>query len=326
MLSLSDRAVLASPLPLIVASEARLLGIRVTGARWMRLRRGIHVERAGYLALPPWRRYAVRVHAFVQRHPDAILCLESAAVLHGLPLFGEPRDIHVHDPERATSRRFGDVCVHTSVDARTVVRVGHTLLSSALDTVTDLARLLPPAHALALVDSAISPVQGGTLSMERLWDHSLARVDDRGRRRLRWALGESDKRSESPAESISRAVISWSGFERPELQSEFRYDGALDRVDFLFPTRRAIGEADGWQKYGLTDPDAAARALRDEKRREDRLRRHGHPFARWELRDAWQVEPLCRALRAAGVPLVRPAQSQMLASLRHNPREKPRTP
>lgn len=320
MLLLADRAATASPLPLVTARDARVAGLSLPAPGWSRVRRGVYVDEVEYEGLPPWVRYAVRVHAFARVHPDAVLCLESAAVLHGLPLFGETRDIHVYDPDRAASRRFGDVFVHASHDPRSVGEVGGVLATDLTDTVVDLARALPPAPALAVVDASISPVQGGTLDLETLRSIAASRVDRRHLRRLRWVWEQADAAAESPAESISRAAILWSGFERPVLQREFRYEGARDRVDFFFASTGAVGESDGWGKYGLDDPNAAAQVFREEKRREDRLRRHGHPFARWDLQDAVRVDPLVRALTAAGVPLVRPAQPAMLATLRSHPR------
>ena len=111
-------------------------------------------------------------------------------------------------------------------------------------------------------------------------------------------------------------MIEWCGFETPDLQHTFHYEGQEDRVDFLFPSGAVIGESDGWGKYQLEDPEHAADLLAAEKRREDRLRRHRHPFARWDTVDAWRVDPLRQALLAAGSPLVRPPQPLMLATLR----------
>ncbi len=318
-LLLSDRAVTSSPLPIVTAADARSLSIRLSASTWRRIRVGMYVDRESYLRLPPWQRYAVRVHAFARAHPDAVLCLESAAVVHGFPLFGEPRDIHVFDPDRRRSRRFGDVVVHTSILPRSSERVRGVLVTRRLETVSDLARTLPPVQALAAVDSAISPAQGGDLRVGDLRAFAESVPDRRGRARARWVWERADGRSESPAESVSRAVIEWSGFEVPELQREFRYEGALDRVDFHFPRSGAIGECDGWQKYQLEDAPTAARRLADEKRREDRLRRNGHALARWDLTDAWRVAPLVHALSSAGVRQVAPAQAAMLASIARRP-------
>lgn len=290
-LLLTDRASITSPLPLTTFAEARMLGIRLAPSTWLRVRRGIYVDRAAYAKLPPWKRYEVRVHAFARQHPDAVLCLESAAVPHGLPLFGEAREIHVFDPDRASSRRFGDVFVHKSVDPRTVVRVGGILVTDILDTVVDLSRVLPPAQALAVADSATSAAQGGGLSVEELRSRSEEQLSQRGRARLRWTWSHADGRAESPAESVSRAVIAWTGFETPVLQQEFRYEGFVDRTDFHFPSCGAIGEADGWWKY---------------------------------LSDVWKVEPLERALSHAGIPRTASRQTAMLQTLTQRPREKPR--
>jgi len=322
-LQLIDRAQVTSPLPLHTVADARMLGIHLSERRWLWLRKGVYVDRAGYAALPPWKRYAVRVHAFARIHPDAVLCMESAGVLHGIPRFGETRDIHVYDPDLATSSRHGDVSIHTSRDGRALTTVDGVRVTSLEDTIVDLARVTPPAHALAMTDAAISPVQGGTLRLDSLRARGEQQQNQRGRARLRWVWENADPRAESPSESVSRAVMQWSGFECPELQRVFVYEGHRDRTDFFFASCRAIGEADGWGKYDLEDPEQAKRQLAEEKRRENRLRRNGHPLARWELRDAWQGTPLCDALTAAGVPRVAPVRPAMLATLRQNSRAKP---
>ena len=312
---LSDRAVLTSPLPLMLSRRERELGAPTARASRVRLRAGVYADEAAYRALPEWQRYAVRVHAFAMQHPDTVLTLESAAVLHGLPWFGEASAIHVHDPDRAHSGRFGDVLVHTSAAPRSVIRVAGILVTSIADTVVDLVRVLPPAQALAVLDSALSDAQGGPLVLSDVRGRAAARPGTRGTQRERWAWQRADPRSESPAESVSRAVIEWWGFETPELQHTFHYEGSEDRVDFLFRSRDVIGEVDGWGKYRLEDPARAAEILRKEKRREDRLRRHHHPFARWEPADAWRADPVRAALSAAGVPRIRPAEPMMLATL-----------
>lgn len=323
MASTPFRATPLPPAPLITIDEARMLGLRVHTAAYHRVRPGIHIARSAWDALAGWQRYEVRVRAFVRAHPDAVLCLESAAAVHGLPLFGQPRDIHVYDAERATSRRFGDVAVHTSVDARATQSVDGVAATSVLDTVVDLARVLPPAYALAVADAAVSPARGNPLEVDALRARASDQCTRRGRARLDLLWPMIDARSESTGESVSRAVILWSGFEEPDLQREFRYEGIRDRVDYFFPSVRAIGESDGWGKYDLDQATLAQHRLREEKRREDRLRRHGHPFARWDYADALRVEPLRLALLRAGVPLVHRPRPALLATLRRNPRSLP---
>ncbi|WP_102191675.1 hypothetical protein [Microbacterium aurantiacum] len=319
---LSDRARVVPPLRVYTREEARMAGFSVDSQRWMRLRKGVYVERGPYGELPPWERYAVRVHAFLRTHPDAVFCLESAGVFHGIPQFGETALIHVYAPDAGATQRYGDVIVHASCDVRDVERVGGASVTSLRDTVVDLARVMNPADALAVADAVTSPVQGGKLQVAELSDRGEQFENRRGRARMRWVWDHADGRSESPGESVSRAIILWCGYEVPELQREFSYDGHVDRCDFHFPSTGAIGEADGWGKYDLNDLDGAKQKLADEKRREDRLRRQGHPFARWDLRGAWQVDPLREALDTAGVLRVRPPQSGMLATLTRRPRAK----
>lgn len=320
-LLLSARASTSSPIDLFTAAEGRALGLALRTTDFIRVRHGVYARRVDYVSLSPWARYAARVHAFALAHPDSVLCLESAAVAHGLPLFGETREIHVQREAPAKSARYGDVRVHNSVHARTVVDIGTVRSTSFVDTVVDLVRVLPPAQALAVVDAALSHVQGGGAhALSDFTEACAARAGRRGAANAGWVWEHADGRSESPTESISRAVMLWSGFETPELQCEFRYEGQRDRVDFLFRSGAIVGEADGWSKYHLAKNTEAAALLTEEKRREDRLRRHGHPVARWESRDAWHVTPLRQKLLAAGVPQSRPASPAFLATLRHRTR------
>ncbi len=320
-LLLTDRASSFSPIPLHTYDGLRMLGADPRSAQWRRLRKGVYVDRHRFEKLTPWQRYEVRVHSLLLVSPDVVLCLESAAVLHGIPLFGETKDIHVFSRDRKTTTRNGDVCIHTSEDPRQVVEVNGTRVTSLLDTVSDLARVLPPAKALAQVDAVISPAQGGTLRLERLRDHGSGQKSRRGVRLREWVWDHADPRSESPGESVSRAVILWSGFEAPVLQNDFFYEGCNDRTDFFFPSSGAVGESDGWGKYDLNDLDAARQHLREEKAREDRLRRNGHPVARWTATEMWRVDPLGRALTQAGVRRVEPPHHPFLATLRSSRRQ-----
>ncbi|WP_282836967.1 hypothetical protein [Microbacterium flavum] len=320
-LLLTARAATRPPVGLLTSRDAELLAIRpAEDPTLVRVRRGVYAGRDTWNALAPWQRYAARVHALLLQRPQTVLCLESAAVVHGVPLFGQTRDIHAYDPTLRKSTRFGDVVVHTSRDPREVVDVGGILSTSMLDTVIDLARVLPLAAGLTAVDAAISPVQGGPLTLPTLRDRADAQSNRRGRAHLRWIWARANGCAESPTEVISRAVIEWSGFEEPVQQPVFHYEGHTDRTDFGFRSNHALGESDGWGKYDLGDPARAEAHLRHEKQREDRLRRNGHPFARWDPGGAFRVEPLCRALAGAGLRPVFPAQPALLATLRHNPR------
>ena len=95
---LSAHAVRPSPVELHrirdATSASRILRDRRSG---MRVRTGVYAPRAEWDRLPPWQRYLARVHAYALINPDAVFSHESAAALLGLPLFGEPTDIHTYD-------------------------------------------------------------------------------------------------------------------------------------------------------------------------------------------------------------------------------------
>jgi hypothetical protein len=79
--------------------------------------------------------------------------------------------------------------------------------------------------------------------------------------------------------------------------------GFAGRTDFWFPKQRVIGEMDGRSKY--VDPRLnggdAARAVYDEKVREDRLRALAHGFVRWDWATATSPALLAAKLARVGV-------------------------
>jgi hypothetical protein len=197
-------------------------------------------------------------------------------------------------------------------------------MMDAATTAVDLLRVLPPAFGLAVADAVISPKQLGVASADDLHRIADSQSTTRGNRRVATLLELADGRSESPGESVSRAVIHWSGFEPPELQREFITDGITDRVDFAWPRVRAIGESDGYGKYrGESLDDTVARVVR-EKQREDRLRRSCRAFRRWDWGDAMAVVPLQQRLVEMQIPRVARPQAALLATLASNPRSLPR--
>lgn len=66
----------------------------------------------------------------------------------------------------------------------------------------------------------------------------------------RRAIALLDGRSESPLESVSRAVFVEHSLPAPELQVEFEpKPGTIYRADFFWRDQRVIGEADRMGKY-----------------------------------------------------------------------------
>lgn len=130
--------------------------------------------------------------------------------------------------------------------------------------------------------------------------------------RARHAMSFADPRSESPKESMSRALIHQLGFEVPELQ--YRVVDAngheVARADFQWKrttvrSRALLGEFDGLWKYGadLSGPNGGADALEREKKRELMLARLGYDVVRWIDSDLTDPPAFARLLTENGVPL-----------------------
>lgn len=282
----------------------------------LRLNRGVYAVRDEWNALAPWQRYGLRVQAHAMWHPDDVLCLESAAVLLGLPLVGGDHDIHVLSEHGATSRRSGGVRVHTmAASDRTFAEVDGIRVTSLADTCIDIARSRHPALALAVADATVRRDPSlGDLALVVLNEE---RSSARGRRQARWALHRADRAAESPLESISRASIEWLGFPAPELQERFPgTDEREDRVDLWWPAQRIAGEADGHHKYDgrFGDP---LEALRAREKRDRRLLAAGvRTVVHWAWDDVAEATSLRAMLRGVGMPIVHTPDPGRLASLR----------
>lgn len=309
-----------SPVPPEIADDDAPVGRPRDLPGYHRVRRGVYAPQHEWDRLAARERYLTRVHALAAIRPNTVFCMESAAALLGLPLFGEPRRIHAFAPGLRRSTSFGDVTVHTSATARRVDAGGTIAVVDAADTSIDLAHVLPPAFGLAVMDAAIAAHPAASTMRDELQHRLETRAPAHGRRRAEWALGFAVANSESVGESVSRAVISWLGLEAPELQCVFRSEGARDRTDFLWRRASVAGEFDGWDKYPTHDPRAARAAFIAEKRREDRLRRQLRAVVRWEWRDALHPHHLERLLAQAGVPRTDRRRPSLLADVGRNPR------
>ncbi|MBS1673089.1 MAG: hypothetical protein JSS74_03900 [Actinobacteria bacterium] len=273
---------------------------------------GVFAETTGWDALAPWDRYLARAHAVALSQPGIVFCGITAAALRGVFLGRQGDPILVMDPDR-TSRISGAVRVLTSTDTRAIDEIDGILLTSAGDTIVDLARTVSPGAGLAYADALLR--RSPDIVPAQLPAINESRLSSRNRRRARWALDRVTGIPESVMESLSLAAIEFAGFERPELQVTFTTDEVEDRADFYWRSRDLIGEADGDAKYSgeFGDP---TEAILKEKRREARLQRHVTGRIRWGWSELRDLDPLIDILRTARVPRVAPADQFMLASLR----------
>jgi len=307
-----------SPIPFVLARQRLSQQAPQHDTALVRIHPGVYAARDGWLELKPWDRYRARVHAVQLTWRDPVFCLESAASLLGLPVFGEPHHVHVLARGSKTITR-GRITAHAFQDRRDLISDAGLSATSAADTVLDLGRVLPPAFGLAVADAALHDGRLGD-SVVQLQRHAIAQAARRGQRQLDWILSSADASSESVHESVSRAVIGWLGYQRPELQTWFHYEGAHDRADFYWRNARVIGEADGFGKYDAADAGGSKSRLIAEKLREDRLRRHERGFVRWEWGDALHPHRLDAKLRAGGLVPVHAPNAALLATLADNPR------
>ncbi|MGO1508254.1 MAG: hypothetical protein ACTHW5_09470 [Microbacterium sp.] len=282
---------------------------RVPGMQ--RVRRGVYADAAEWQALTPWDRYLARVHAQVLYDPRSVIVDESAAALWGPSIAWASRPVHVLRPG-GHARSSAALRIHTTRDTRDIVEVDGILLTSPTSTAIDLARSRPWAEGRAYAD-ALMRIDPG-ISSAALSAENASRSSSRGALHAGWAIDRASPIPESVLESLSLCSIEWNGFEMPTLQVEFPWELGIDRSDFCWIAQRVIGEADGDAKYDLAEDPR--QALRDEKQREDRLRRQAAGFARWGWDDLGVPGRIASLLVAAGLePIDRP-DPVLLATLR----------
>ena len=278
-------------------------------------RRGIFVRVApgAYVPTDTWRsldagqQHATRVHAVVPRlAPDVVVSHESALAVHGFPLLGSwPERVHVVAPRR--ERDKVDARVHQHAMALAPDELGDVdglRVAVARRAAVDVVRRRYLRGAAVLLDHGL---RTGAFTRAQLETAVTARRWVQGSRRAAVAVAFADGRSDSPGESLSRAVIHGAGLTRPMLQERFPEVGPLiGVVDFWWPEFGVVGEFDGDVKYrdaSLRRGRSPEQVVIDEKRREDALRASPgvRTVVRWTWADALRGEPLLRALTRAGV-------------------------
>lgn len=243
------------------------LGRRIRRGELTRLRPGAYA--APEVARDPVRRHRRMVTATLAalRRP-AVVSHQSAAVLHGLPLWGVPLGrVHVTRTPPATAEvgralhchvarlREDDVVVVDGLAVTGVVR-------TALDLALDLARTLPfeGGGRDARRGAAPPPARPGAA---RGRPGRLGRVP--GVRSATRAVRFADGRSESVGESRSRVLLHRLGLMPSTLQLEVAdaAGGSLGRAVFAWEEERVVGEFDGRVK----SPAGGSPTLRDRSRR-----------------------------------------------------------
>jgi hypothetical protein len=252
-----------------------------------RLRRGAYVDSVLPAEPAALHRLLVRATMAGLRRP-AVVSHQSAAVLHGLPLWDVPLDrVHVTRRPRAWNDSSAVLCCHVAqLRDDEVVEMDGLQVTDPVRTALDLARSLPLEAAVVALDAALHL---GALSHELLRGRLFDIAGTPGSRTAARAVTAADGRSESVGESRSRVILYRWKLPPSDLQFEIRSPSGVlvARSDFVWEADRLVGEFDGRIKYGrlLRPGQDAGDAVRDEKRREDAVRDENWGVVRWVWAD-----------------------------------------
>lgn len=259
----------------------------VRAGRWTPLRRSVYAVTAD---LPPDgpRRTALDVAAAqLATSHDVVGTHETAALVHGLPLFASyvgPVVLTRARPQLQDRPCQAEPAqLVSTVPEHHRTRIHGALVTTAARTAVDLARKGPALSAAVVLDGALR------LGVPR---RELEQVlaDCRGwpgvQQAREW-VAFADGRAESPLESVGRRRMHEAELPAPDLQVLLGdADGPIGRADFHWAAHRTVGEADGFGKYRAADGTADFAALRAEKLREDRLRDAGFEVFRFTWAEA----------------------------------------
>jgi predicted transcriptional regulator of viral defense system len=279
---------------LYLRSELRAAGVTDSELRRQRragvlhlVRRGayVHTDQADLREREVAHALAIRAQ-LPRLAGSAVVSHGSAALVHGLPVWGLPLSrVHVTRARRTGGRVGAAVHVHTAPLRPDEIEVVDGIAVTALArTVVDVARTSGFEAAVAVADAAL---RAGLCGEE---------VADAVARTGRWpgcaaarrVLAFADGRSESVGESRSRIVLDRAGLRPPVLQWKvWRGRVLVGQCDFAWPEAGVVGEFDGKVKYGrlLKPGDDPGDVVYREKLREDALRAEGLTVVRWIWRD-----------------------------------------
>ncbi|MDO5493254.1 MAG: hypothetical protein Q4F53_06535 [Nesterenkonia sp.] len=326
----------------VPSSEAERLARSARRGDLIRLAPGMFTPSEVWRELAPWDRHLLTVAAVSARSPEAVLCRETALLIHGLPVVRTPKHVHIrtsrperagrdhgptlttgvprlfrHEPAlpRGTSRRTARE-QHRAGTELDSIRVALPPTARAPQdlrvrvdplplTVFDTVPRMPGGAALAVMDAL-----AGRSSDDPPWETEafVAQRPMLGPRRREAQFDElaelADARSGSPGESVSRWVLHRHGLAAPSLQHPITLRGrGTAYADFAWVEAGVLGEFDGLTKYsGILDSRPPADVVVAEKLREDALRAQGWTVVRWVWSDLQNPERLVARLLRAGVP------------------------
>lgn len=275
--------------------DDRKLGALIAAGTWVRLAPGAFARTADWRGLTPLEQHRLRVVETTRRlRGPAVLSHFAAAAIWCIDVLGVwPRTIDVTRPPARGGRSTGWVRRHArGVDDLATVPFDEHRITTPAQTALDLARLVPHANGVAIVDQAIwTGRDGGPLTtLDEITDLWEAGSAHRGNPRAMRAIAFANPLAANVRESQSRVVIARLGFPNPRIQERrVLSSGRVVYGDFYFPGQDHWAELDGRGKYLSpefgSDRDPGEIVI-DEKNRENEIRREVRGFSRWEPADA----------------------------------------
>jgi len=254
--------------------------------RALRARTLVRVRRGAYVRATEWERasgderYRLACLAVARSRPGDALSHHAALALLGLPLWDHDAGRIDLVTDTVQGVRRGAVWLHPD-DGVAVAPVGDVCCVSTARAVVRTALTMGQDCAVVAGDAAL---HRNLVTMAELLIEVAATSPHQGRGRALEAVLLMDSRSESVGESRTRLALRRLGFE-PDSQVVLRdADGRfVARVDLVVDG--VVIEFDGLVKYarqrdteeGVPGPEEAVWL---EKRREDAIRRLGHPVER----------------------------------------------
>jgi len=249
-------------------SEKEIVGMRRRGG-WDRLAAGCYLPPTD---LMPEEIHRLRVRAVAGRSPGLVISHQSAARLHGLPLFSVPTGrVHLIRPGRGGSHlRLGRQVHAAELPDSDIVELDGMLVTSCARTLFDLGRTLSFESAVVAIDFAL---HHELVSPGQLIAH-IGRVGSGpGIGATRRALRFADGRSESVGESRTRVFFRTFSLPIPVPQLEIfdEVGTLLGRADLGITEYGTLIEFDGLAKYDELLAPGRPLAMRWSRRRSERM-------------------------------------------------------
>ena len=241
---------------------------------------------------------ASRHLALIRACSGDTLAMESAAIIHDLPVAALPRAVQVIVPGDGTSWQRSTRTSRSAplpLDQETVVD-GHRLTTIAR-TVVDLARFRPGRAAVITWEAA--RWRANTAHRDEQLQQDIAEVmttlqGRNGMGAARSMAQFASSASQSPMESVSRWNMRALGLPAPVQQFDVvdEYGAVVGTPDFGWPEYGVVGEYDGEGKYQeLASPgQSPADVFWKEKRRQERIEDLGWIVVRWNKQEIRRPE------------------------------------